>query len=219
MNVISTAEAAKRLDVNRSRVHQLIGLGRLPAQKVGNQWIVDADGVERLRRQDRQAGRPYAARNAWALLALAAGREPDWISTTEQKRLRRVLDSHRLEDLVPRLSRRAEVAGWYVHPSLLHALVEDAQTVVGGASAVESLVDERLIEVYVPASAVSRIASDYHVDEDADRPNVICRVVDGPWPFEVGQQVADSVVAAVDLLELDDDPRRVRVARDLLAHA
>jgi hypothetical protein len=124
-----------------------------------------------------------------------------------------------LEDLIPRLSRRAKVEGWYVHPSLLDALVEDAQTVVGGAGAVESLVDERLIEVYVPASAVSRISSEYHVEEDVDRPNVICRVVDGPWPFEVGQRIADSVVAAVDLLELDDDPRRVRVAKELLEHA
>jgi hypothetical protein len=118
-----------------------------------------------------------------------------------------------LEDLVSRLSRRAEVAGWYVHPSLLDSLVDDARTVVGGASAVESLIDDGLIEVYVPASAVTRLSSDYYVEEDADRPNV-----DGPWPFEAGQRIADSVVAAVDLLELDDDPRRVRVARELLAH-
>jgi len=219
MDVMSAAEAAKRLDVNRSRVHQLIELGRLPAQKVGNQWIVDSDGVERLRKQDRQPGRPYAARNAWALLALAAGREPAWISTAERKRLRRILDSHQLEDLIPRLSRRAKVAGWYVHPSLLDSLLEDARTVVGGASAVESLIDEGLIEIYVPASAVSQISSDYYVEEDADRPNVVRRAVDGPWPFEVGQRIADGVVAAVDLLELDDDPRRVRVAKELLAHA
>jgi hypothetical protein len=123
-----------------------------------------------------------------------------------------------LEDLVSRLSRRAEVAGWYVHPSLLDSLVDDARTVVGGASAVESLIDDGLIEVYVPASAVTRLSSDYYVEEDADRPNVIRRAVDGPWPFEAGQRIADSVVAAVDLLELDDDPRRVRVARELLAH-
>ena len=219
MNAVSVVEAAERLGVNRSRVLQLIELDRLHAQKVGKQWIVDSESVERLRRLDRTPGRPYAARNAWALLVLAAGREPGWTSRAEHERFQRVLESHSLEDLVPRLSRRADIAGWYVHPSLLKSLVDDTRTVAAGSSAVASLVDDGLVEIYVPATAVSQISSDYHAEETADRPNVVCRSVHGPWPFGPGQRSADGVVAAIDLLELGDDPRRIRVGRELIAHA
>ena len=219
MESISAPEAAARLGVNERRVRQLIALGRVSAQKVGRQWIVDSESVERLRKLDRTPGRPYAARNAWALLVLAAGREPGWISRAERERFQRILESHRLEDLGPRLSRRADVTRWYVHPSLLESLVDDARTVAAGSSAVASLVDEGLIEIYAPATAVSQLSSDYYAEEVVDRPNVLCRAVHGPWPFDPGQRNADGVVAAIDLLELDDDPRRIRVARELIANA
>jgi len=219
MDAISVVEAASRLDVNRSRVLQLIELERLRAQKVGKQWIVDSESVERLRNLDRMPGRPYAARNAWALLVLAAGRDPGWVSKAERERFQRILESHRLEDLGPKLSKRADVVGWHVHPSLLESLVDDARTVAAGSSAVQSLVDDGLIEIYAPAIAVSQLSSDYYAEQGVDRPNVLCRTVHGPWPFDPGQRKADGVVAAVDLLELDDDPRRMRVARELMAHA
>ncbi len=219
MDSLSTPEAAERLGVNERRVRQLIELDRLPAEKVGRQWIIDSRDVDEMRATDRPAGRPYSSRNAWALLILAAGREPGWLSNFERMRLRGVLESQGIARLLPRLSRRSEVREWYIHPSLLERLSADARTVVGGAGAVDSLIDESLIEVYLPSSAERQIQAEFFVESGADRPNVIARLIDGPWPFEPGQQDADPVVAAVDLHERSGDPRHARAAEKLLTNA
>lgn len=219
MDSLSVSEAAERLGVNERRVRQLIGLGRLSAYKVGRQWIVDPTAVDQMRRVDRRAGRPYSSRNAWGLLMLAASREAAWLSNAERTRLRDVLESKGILWLLPRLSRRSEVRRWYVHPSLLEHLSADARTVVSGAAAVDSLIDESLVDIYMPSSAEQQIVSEYFVESGPDRPNVLARLVDGPWPFAPGQQVADPVVAAADLLERASDPRSVQVANELLSDA
>ena len=72
MTRISVAEAAARLEVNVARVHQRIADGSLAAEKVGHQWVIEAEDVLRLDR--RGAGRPLSSRSAWAL-AWAASRE------------------------------------------------------------------------------------------------------------------------------------------------
>jgi len=219
MEYLSVPQAAERLGVNERRVRQLIELGRLPAQKIGKQWIIDAERVDGMRRADRPTGRPYSAKNAWALLVLSAGQEPAWLSTAESTRLRAILESRSIADLLPRLSRRSEVLEWYIHPSLLERLSSDARTVVGGAGAVDSLIDESLVEVYIPSSSAQQIASDYFVEAGPDHPNAIARVVDAPWPFEPGQQIVYPVVAAADLFDRAGDPRRVRTAQELIADA
>ena len=56
MKLISTAEAAKRLGVHITRVQVLIREGRLPAQKVGPNYVV-REGDLRLV-ADRKPGRP-----------------------------------------------------------------------------------------------------------------------------------------------------------------
>jgi excisionase family DNA binding protein len=56
--MLTTEQVAQRLGVHRTRVHQLIMAGRLPAQRFGRVWQVDEAAVERFARQDRQPGRP-----------------------------------------------------------------------------------------------------------------------------------------------------------------
>jgi len=219
MQPLSVQESAERLGVNERRVRQLIELGRLPAQKVGRQWIVDSQDIAQMLAADRKAGRPYASRNAWALLVLAGGREPAWLSSSERMRLGNVLESQGIAELLPRLSRRSEVLEWYVHPSLLERLSADGRTVVGGAGAVESPIDEYLLEVYIPSSATHQIEAEFFVLSGTDRPNVIARLVHGPWPFDPGQNFADPLVAAADLLERASDPRCARIAEQLIADA
>ncbi len=150
---------------------------------------------------------------------LAASREAAWLSNAERKRLRDVLESKGIAWLLPKLPRRSEVLRWYVHPSLLECLSADARTVVSGAAAVDSLIDESLVEIYIPSSAEQQIVSGYFIESGSDRPNVIARLVDGPWPFAPGQQVADPIVAAADLLEGAGDPRSMQFANELLADA
>lgn len=67
MELITTAEAAERLGVVRSRVLALIAEGRLPATKLGRDWVIQAEDLARVApgesgffRGDREPPRPRA---------------------------------------------------------------------------------------------------------------------------------------------------------------
>jgi excisionase family DNA binding protein len=56
MKLLSANEAAKILGVHHSRVRVLIREGRLPAQKVGRDWVIFKKDLEKVK--DRKPGRP-----------------------------------------------------------------------------------------------------------------------------------------------------------------
>lgn len=56
---LSTTDAAVELGVNNSRVRQLILEHRLPATKIGKQWLVQASDLDKVRQ--RKNGRPRKA--------------------------------------------------------------------------------------------------------------------------------------------------------------
>jgi excisionase family DNA binding protein len=56
MKILTTAQAAKILGINDSRVRQLILAGRLPAQKLGRDWIIYEKNLSKV--ADRKPGRP-----------------------------------------------------------------------------------------------------------------------------------------------------------------
>lgn len=56
MEILSTAEAAKKLKISAIRIRQLISEGRLPAQKVGRDYIIQEKDLALV--ADRQTGRP-----------------------------------------------------------------------------------------------------------------------------------------------------------------
>ena len=60
MKIIGTAEAAKRLGVNPSRVRALIDSGRLKAIKVGREWLINPKDLDAVK--NRKPGRPRKAR-------------------------------------------------------------------------------------------------------------------------------------------------------------
>jgi excisionase family DNA binding protein len=62
MGLISTTDAAEKLGVTRRRVIALIADGRLPAQKVGRDYIIDERDLKMV--TDRKPGRPKAAGKA-----------------------------------------------------------------------------------------------------------------------------------------------------------
>lgn len=55
-SLLSTKEAAEKLSVSERRVLALITLGRLPAQKVGRDWIIDESSLDLV--AERKPGRP-----------------------------------------------------------------------------------------------------------------------------------------------------------------
>jgi len=56
MNLIGTAVAGKRLGVTQDRVRALIKAGRLPAKKVGRDYVIDPEDLALVK--NRKPGRP-----------------------------------------------------------------------------------------------------------------------------------------------------------------
>jgi len=54
--ILNTREAAKRLGVSVRRVQAMIKAKRLPAQRLGREWIIDAEDLKLVK--DRKPGRP-----------------------------------------------------------------------------------------------------------------------------------------------------------------
>lgn len=56
MDLVTVKDASKRLEITVGRVHQLIKAGRLPAVKLGFQYVIKAADLKRV--EDRKPGRP-----------------------------------------------------------------------------------------------------------------------------------------------------------------
>lgn len=65
MGLITTADAADRLGVHRSRVHVLIKEGRLPVQIYGRTYLVDEKDLKLV--ENRPTGRPSKAKTNGAV--------------------------------------------------------------------------------------------------------------------------------------------------------
>jgi excisionase family DNA binding protein len=59
MKLLTTPEAAERLGITLARVQQLIWNGRLPAQKVGRDYVIQEEDLKLV--SDRKPGRPPKA--------------------------------------------------------------------------------------------------------------------------------------------------------------
>lgn len=57
MKKLTAKQAAEKLNVNDSRVRQLINSGKLPAEKYGNLWLIDEQDLE-LVKDRKPTGRP-----------------------------------------------------------------------------------------------------------------------------------------------------------------
>lgn len=56
MDLVTVKEASKILGVTVGRVHHLIDAGRLPAEKLGSQYVIKKSDLELVK--DRPTGRP-----------------------------------------------------------------------------------------------------------------------------------------------------------------
>lgn len=217
MSLLGVVDAAGKLEVSSRRVRQLLASGQLPGQRVGRGWVIRRSDVEQLRRSG--AGRPWNAASAWAVLLLASGGDPQ-LSPVERSRARKRLADNGLAGLVDQLRSRSDRREMYVHPSALDRLRDEAAVVQGGLSALNAHDVDLIVsgedEIYVKASEVADLADRYALDPDADRPNLVVRVVDdNVWPFDEDANVAPWPVVAVDLLDADDE-RSQRAGLELI---
>jgi len=135
VDLVPVSEAARRLGVNRSRVHQRIADGSLRAEKVGSIWLVDAADLRPPRRS-----RPMSHRMARALAELYDGGSPG-VSGAEMARLRVKVEALRSgpeEDLPARVSAwladRAERVELAVHTQDVAQLRADRRLALSGIS-------------------------------------------------------------------------------------
>ena len=56
MKLINTKKAGEILGVNDSRIRQLILAGRLPARKIGRDWLIKKRDLKKV--ENRKVGRP-----------------------------------------------------------------------------------------------------------------------------------------------------------------
>lgn len=218
MRLVGVADAAAELGVSQRRVRQMLADGTLRGSRIGRVWAIDRAALDLVSDRSTSAGRPWKAASAWAVLALADGREIEG-STVARSRARRRLAGGLLP-LAERLRARATTRRFYGHPSVLDRLPGPARAVRTGLSATGEhgldLVAVGVYEAYMPESDLAEIARRFALIEAAERPNIVLRAVeDDNWPFRPDEVVAPIPVVALDLLDAGDD-RSKRLAVSLL---
>lgn len=227
MTEMTTGEAAARLGVNQSRVRALVGSGVLAARRVGSQWLVDADSVDRQRemKQAHATGRAMAQRVAWAAGDLTDGGSAAWLSASDRSRLRRRLRDAASVDVLRRwLSSRASTVERYrVGERDLDAVLARSSVVSTGVSAATAyglgLGTGSSGDAYVTADVAASLVRDVFLIE-SHTGNLKLRIVDHDLHLATarsinGRQVATRLFVGVDLAD-DKDTRTRRAGRALL---
>jgi excisionase family DNA binding protein len=224
---VSVAEAARRLGVGVSRIHQRIADGSLRAERIGSQWVVDELSLLRVA-EHQEPGRPVSARSAWALIALAEGDEEALAALAPSERSRAmarlpellslVAKPPKSEDDVRRVAsalrlmfrNRAEPVQRKAASADLPNLREDArwESVISPAASGIASAD---VDGYLDADNVDSLSRDYLLMPADDDANVVIHVLP-----EGQRAYADSKLRlAVDLAD-QRGPREELRAAELL---
>ncbi|AGZ46036.1 helix-turn-helix domain-containing protein [Actinoplanes friuliensis] len=168
MGQISVAQAARRLGVSVSRIHQRIADGSLGAVRVGSQWVIDEASLLPLE-EANSPGRPLSLRSIWGLLALSLSEEDVLAAfapvelSRNRDRLRRLLAE---PDPAPLLRlwfrNRADRRRYRASPRDLPGLRTDTGLTPAGLSHPDSHMQANdLVEAYVPLARVDAVVDDH----------------------------------------------------------
>ena len=58
MALLTTAQAADRLNISESLVRRYCRDGRLKAQRIGRDWLIEESDLDQFQQKPRKAGRP-----------------------------------------------------------------------------------------------------------------------------------------------------------------
>ena len=212
MVIVDVQEAARQLGVSPRRVRKILADKLVPGVRIGRAWAIEQHHLDRFKDHRAPIGRPWSPSSAWAALAAADGHDSA-LAPVDRSRARHRLSGRGLLGVVDRLAARAQRQDFYGHPSVLRRLASEPNLILSGVSAaadhgVDVLASD-FLEAYVPLSQAQDIVRRYALDADAERPNILLRIVgDSVWPFASGDRVAARAVVAVDLLESEDDRSR-----------
>lgn len=212
---ISISEAARLLGIHPGRVRRHAQTGRLPAQKIGNSWVVNRSDL--LRAGAARRGRPLSARSAWAIVRALSGLDVEGLSRSEHQRLRGRLQE--IDRLDASAWRARVIDHWYYgHPGILQQLAADHRVRRSRPEKIRS--GDRLVglgpsPLYVSAEHLDDVARQFALRPAAPSDaNLHIRVpVQASWLFSL-PELPDAVIA-LDLLEAPD-PRSRDSARRVL---
>jgi excisionase family DNA binding protein len=220
---MTVQEAASRLDLSADAVRKHIAAGQLPAQRRGRQWWIDARAVDRMARQRPGQGRPLSPEMAWAVLLLASGEDEAAARAVHNvrywSRIHEWLGRHSLVEHSSRLRARAEAEEFEAHPSERARILDRADVLRTGISAVDAVgivASGSGVEIYAPAGCREALIGE-HVLEPGPGPVLIRWVRNEIWPLLDRDRDgrAPRVAVLLDLLE-HDDPRARREAANAL---
>ena len=208
-NYMSASEAARRLGVSPVRVRALAEQGRLPARKLANRWVIDANLLVNYR--SRVGGRPFSELHAFGLLFVASAEDPTWLSSYEKWRLRRYA-LPRLMEIVPLLRSRAAVHWLRAPKSAIRRLRGDRSFVKSGLSAAEhyraDISAPAVLDGYYPLREFESFAYRYAATPVPEMAaNVVVRAVRHS-AILAGREVMPRAVVAVDLADANDSRTR-----------
>ncbi len=210
---LSVGDAAEKLGVIPARIRALIGVGALDAEKIGNRWLISRSSVEQRLKGRHPTGRSFTPEHSWALLLYASGADHiiSELSSPEQSRLRQWLHRASIMELAPRLRARAETSQLRGHSSDIAALTEEKAIVLGGVSVASichfDIVAPGVVEFYASPTTMHHLTQKYFLEKSVN-PNVIAHVVKVSWPFLPDDRAVPCLVAALDLLEANDERTR-----------
>jgi hypothetical protein len=161
---------------------------------------------------------------SWAVLVLASGGKPDWLSSAELVRARRYAKRPLVQ--WPRLlAGRAEVRQVRMLAGVLRRVRSTPEISVGGIEAAvahgSNLIApaDAKIDLYLSAEASKQLRGIRAIRWDAEEPNVTLRILpDMPSSAiaaVLGAPVVPAAVAAADLLDQGDE-RAVLAATELM---
>ncbi|GAA3285285.1 helix-turn-helix domain-containing protein [Paenarthrobacter aurescens] len=220
---LSIPELAKRLNVNESRVRQLVHSGRIRGQRIGGRWIIEESDAAQYR-PGKPAGRPLSERSAWQLVSCFWD-DPQLHSALDYFEPS-PLEKHRLNERISRLqnspgplellsawlANRAEKFEFSSSPADIAELREDNRVRPSGVSHPRSgLLANSELEAYVRRDELKDIVRDWLLVEPAPgkKPNVILRAAE-----HIPDELPPLLVAA-DLAERPG-VREQQAAREIL---
>lgn len=200
-----------------SRVRRWAADGRLPAHKIGHDWVFDADQISDALKRKRRKGRPFAPENALGILFLASGEEADWLRPRVRARLQKLAESALLS-LLPRLRLRAERRSYFAPDSIVRRLASDPRFVRSGVSGSEKyrmrIASSNVLEGYIDKGRLKELEYRYALEPAAEQSaNLIVHAIDGV--LLPGSLVMPRAVVAADLADSADERTR-RVGEQLL---
>jgi len=238
MDWLSVADAADELGVGERQVRRLVQAGVLPAERLGDVWLVSRAAVRDRARAIPAAGRPLSAPMAWAVLTVvdAALRDPD--DASNRQHLAHVLDEipdrkvrHQLRSLLTAappserwpqwLARRASRRRVWVHPGVLDRLASDARLRPGGGFAAAAhgagIASGPPRRFYVDDNDADAVLADYHARLDAEG-DIELMVIPRNVPAALRPTAAEPVPLAIALTDLlgSADAREQHVATEWL---